>query len=199
MREQADAANNTYMVGNILMDTLRFNYDRLQRPAIMDELKLKEGEYIVLTLNRKALLADRDTLKQLLEKLLEAGVDIVAPLRGDTSKVVNELCHSDKLHIVDALPYLDFGWTAAHARAIVTDSGNVAEEATFNHVPCMTLNDYTEHMETVTVGTNELIGGDAERLGEALAKLKRGEWKQGELPERWDGRTADRIVQILTK
>jgi UDP-N-acetylglucosamine 2-epimerase (non-hydrolysing) len=199
LREQADAANNTYMVGNILMDTLRFNYDRLQRPAIMDELKLKEGEYIVLTLNRKALLADRDTLKQLLEKLLEAGVDIVAPLRGDTSKVVNELCHSDKLHIVDALPYLDFGWTAAHARAIVTDSGNVAEEATFNHVPCMTLNDYTEHMETVTVGTNELIGGDAERLGEALAKLKRGEWKQGELPERWDGRTADRIVQILTK
>ena len=63
----------------------------------------------------------------------------------------------------------------------------------------MTLNDYTEHVETVTVGTNELIGGDAERLGQALAKLKRGEWKQGELPDRWDGRSADRIVQILTK
>ena len=199
LREQSDAANNTYMVGNILMDTLRFNYNRLQRPSLMDELGLKEREYIVLTLNRKALLSDADTLKPLLEKLLESGVDIVAPLRGEAVRVVNELCPNNRLHIVGALPYLEFGWMAAHAKAMVTDSGNVAEEATFNHVPCMTLNDYTEHVETVTVGTNELIGGDAERLGQALAKLKRGEWKQGELPDRWDGRSADRIVQILTK
>jgi UDP-N-acetylglucosamine 2-epimerase (non-hydrolysing) len=166
---------------------------------MMEKWDIKEGEYMVLTLNRKALLNNPDTLKPLLEKLHESGLSIVAPLRLEAAKVVMELCHSERIIVVDALPYLEFGWLAAHAKAIVTDSGNVAEEATFNHVPCMTLNDYTEHVETVTVGTNELIGGDAEKLDEALAKLTRGEWKRGELPERWDGRAADRIVQILTK
>ena len=85
----------------------------------------------------------------------------------------------------------------AHACGIITDSGNVAEEATFNGVPCITLNSYTEHIETVKVGTNVLVGEDAELLGESVRKMALGEWKQGNLPDRWDGRSAERIVQIL--
>ena len=95
------------------------------------------------------------------------------------------------------LSYLEFGWLTANARGIITDSGNVAEEATFNGVPCITLNSYTEHIETVKVGTNELVGEDATLLGEMVAKMVRGEWKESALPDRWDGRTAERIVQIL--
>jgi UDP-N-acetylglucosamine 2-epimerase (non-hydrolysing) len=96
-----------------------------------------------------------------------------------------------------SLGYLEFGWLTAHACGIITDSGNVAEEATFNGVPCITLNSYTEHIETVKIGTNELVGEDAQLLGEMVAKMVRGEWKPGALPDRWDGRTAERIVQIL--
>ena len=73
----------------------------------------------------------------------------------------------------------------------------MAEEATFNGVPCITLNDYTEHQETVSVGSNVLVGEDADRLHEAVAKMVRGEWKHSALPDRWDGRTAERILQIL--
>ena len=98
---------------------------------------------------------------------------------------------------IPPLSYLEFGWLTAHARGIITDSGNVAEEATFNGVPCITLNSYTEHIETVKVGTNVLVGEDAELLGESVRKMVRGEWKQGNLPDRWDGRSAERIVQIL--
>lgn len=93
--------------------------------------------------------------------------------------------------------YLEFGWLTAHAKGIITDSGNVAEEATFNGVPCITLNNYTEHKETVTVGSNVLVGEDPERLGEAVAQLVSGQWKHSALPDRWDGRTAERILQIL--
>ena len=75
----------------------------------------------------------------------------------------------------------------------------MAEEATFNGVPCITLNSYTEHQETVTVGSNVLVGEDAQRLQEELAKMMAGNWKKCALPDRWDGRTAERIVQILTK
>ena len=79
----------------------------------------------------------------------------------------------------------------------MTDSGNVAEEATFNHVPCITLNSYTEHIETVKTGTNVLVGEDRQQLRDALTQLMAGQWKHGDLPDRWDGRTAERIVQIL--
>ena len=95
------------------------------------------------------------------------------------------------------LSYLEFGYLTAHARGIVTDSGNVAEEATFNRVPCITLNSYTEHQETVTVGSNLLVGEDADKLGKAVKDIVSGTWKKCAIPERWDGRSAERIVSIL--
>lgn len=101
------------------------------------------------------------------------------------------------IHIIDPLPYLEFGYLTAHAKGIVTDSGNVAEEATFNNVPCVTLNNYTEHIETVKVGSNMLVGEDAEKLAECVTDIEEGRWKKSSLPDRWDGRTSERIVHIL--
>ena len=80
---------------------------------------------------------------------------------------------------------------------MVTDSGNVAEEATFNHVPCITLNSYTEHIETVKTGSNVLVGENPELLSAEMERMVRKEWKPCGVPERWDGRSAERIVSIL--
>ena len=196
-REQSESSH-TYMVGNILMDTLRFNHARLRQPAGLGELTV--APYLVLTLNRRALLADKAYLAQVAETLVEADVNVIAPLREEARKAMEDILHplsADRIHLVGSLPYLEFGWLTAHALAIVTDSGNVAEEATFNGVPCMTLNDYTEHQETVTVGSNVLIGGDIQKLRTSLRSLKEGRWKQCALPDRWDGRTAERILQVL--
>lgn len=85
----------------------------------------------------------------------------------------------------------------SHAQGIITDSGNVAEEATFLGIPCMTLSTYAEHPETVTIGTNRLVGENPEILADALDILNKGEWQKGLLPERWDGHAAERIVQTL--
>ena len=203
-REQAEGSN-TYMVGNILMDTLRFNHQRLRQPSTFN---LPPSSYIVLTLNRKALLADEDNLKQMLEVIAETAGDtpIIAPLRGKAFEVVSQLLsnlpspvtlHPSPISLHPSFPYLEFGWLTAHAKGIITDSGNVAAEATFNGVPCITLNSYTEHQETVTVGSNVLVGGDADKLRTALRDLLSGNWKKCALPDRWDGRTAERIVKIL--
>ena len=193
-REQSEQSQ-TYMVGNILMDTLRFNHDRLKKPVSLPDVK--EGEFLVFTLNRKALLADQENLRKMLLAMTEAAgpVPIIAPLRPEAAEVVSSL--NSKLLIINSLTYLEFLWLTAHAKGVITDSGNVAEEATFNGVPCITLNDYTEHQETVTVGSNVLVGEDAERLREAVTKMVNGTWKHCALPDRWDGRTADRILQIL--
>ena len=194
-REQSDS-NNTYMVGNILMDTLRFNHQRLKKP----ELDIESGNYFVFTLNRKALLADEEKLQQMLVAMSEAAGDtpIIAPLRGKALEVVSNFKIQDSgFRLIDSLPYLEFGWLTAHAKGIITDSGNVAEEATFNSVPCITLNSYTEHQETVSVGSNVLVGEDPQRLKEEMQRIEAGQWKKCALPDRWDGRTAERIVQIL--
>lgn len=200
-REGAEQSR-VYRVGNILIDNLRFNHSRWQRPTIMDELQLEEGKYIVFTLNRKALLEDQENLKKMIQAIAEASgekqetrIPVVAPLRGKALEVVSTI--NSQLIIVPSLPYLEFGYLTSHALGVITDSGNVAEEATFNGVPCITLNSYTEHVETVKQGTNVLVGEDAEQLEKAMHDLLDGNWKKGSLPDRWDGRTAERIVQIL--
>ena len=198
-REGAEQSR-VYMVGNILIDNLRYNHDRWQRPPLMDEAQLADGRYLVFTLNRRALLRNEENLKLMMDALTSrADVPVVAVLRQEARRVVEAIVPSTPGFIyADPLPYLQFGYLTSHAMGIVTDSGNVAEEATFNGVPCITLNSYTEHIETVKVGTNVLVGEDAGQLAEALQEMVEGRWKKASLPERWDGRTAERIVRILT-
>jgi UDP-N-acetylglucosamine 2-epimerase (non-hydrolysing) len=125
------------------------------------------------------------------------GLPVIAPLRNAARQVVAQLPEASQLIMVAPMRYLEFGWLTAHAKAVITDSGNVAEEATWNGVPCITLNSYTEHIETVKVGSNVLVGENAQLLGDAICDMVNGRWKECALPERWDGRTAERIVQIL--
>ena len=201
-REGAELSK-IYMVGNILMDTLRFNHGRLVRPALLSNLQLNDGEYLVFTLNRKVLIANRPNLLAMVRQIAAASIHtpVVAPLRGAAAEAVKQcleqLGGAANVHVVEPLSYLEFGYLTVHAKGIVTDSGNVAEEATFNGVPCITLNSYTEHIETVKQGTNVLVGEDPEALAEALNTLQTGQWKHASIPDRWDGRSADRIVSIL--
>ena len=189
-REGAEM-HKIYMVGNILMDSMRANHQRWTKPACVTT-----DNYLVFTLNRKALIADEENLNRMLDAIVkEAGdVPVIAPLRGKAREMV---AHHGGIQVVEPLSYLEFGWLTSHAKGIITDSGNVAEEATFNNIPCITLNSYTEHIETVKQGTNVLVGEDAAKLSEAMQKLVQGQWKSSSLPDRWDGRTAERIVKIL--
>ncbi len=205
--------SKVYMVGNILMDTLRFNRSRWKEPTLSQptsSFNLQPAtsslptSYIVFTLNRKALIADEENLKKMVEAVIANanGVPVIAPLRGKAANVIEELMRQQgfppsSFIVHPPLSYLEFGWLTAHAMGIITDSGNVAEEATFNGVPCITLNSYTEHIETVKEGTNVLVGEDADLLGKHVADMVHGKWKEGAIPDRWDGRTAERILQIL--
>lgn len=212
-REGAELSK-VYMVGNILMDNLRYLKTKDQS-AVASRVKAQlaatlgdeaDMPYIVFTLNRHALISDKDKLYDLLSQLVATIGDtpVIAPLRQMAADAIVSLVGSHKLdlhnfHIVPAMGYLDFTWLSAHAKGIITDSGNVAEEATFNQVPCITLNNYTEHIETVKVGTNVLVGEDANKLAAAANDMVHGTWKQSGVPDRWDGRTAERILQILSE
>lgn len=194
--------SKVYLVGNILLDNLRHMRAWLHRPALMDTLKLRDGEYIVLTVNRKMLISDRVKLSALISALLSATGDmpVVAPLRGYARGPIEDVCaqlEAKSLIVTSSVGYAGFCYLTAHAKGIVTDSDNVAEEATFNGVPCVTLNDRVEHFETVSAGTNVLVGDDADSLNKAVCDMVAGKWKSSSLPDKWDGRTAERIIRIL--
>lgn len=204
-REGAETSN-IYMVGNILLDTLRHSLPRMVVPRGIEGIE--SMRYLVFTLNRKVLISDSQWLRQAMTTIVEAAestacspspLHIIAPLRDDVCRVVESMGISGGLlHIVPPMSYLEFVWLTSHAAGIITDSGNVAEEATFNDVPCITLNNYTEHIETVQLGTNRLVGNDCSLLRQSIDDIQQGAWRHATLPDRWDGRTAERILQILT-
>ncbi len=189
-----------FFVGNTMIDTLLVNLPRLQKPAFFDELGLRAGEYFVVTLHRPANVDQGDAFARLLAAIGEGtrGLPVVFPVHPRTAKTLRDLNEVPaSFHLVDPQPYLEFNYLVKHAKAVITDSGGITEETTVMGVPCLTLRDSTERPETVTTGTNELIGINPAALAPALDKLFAGQWKKGAIPEKWDGHTGERIVQVL--
>jgi len=200
LRKNGISDDRIFFVGNVMIDTLLVNESRFQKPAIYDELRLKEKEFFVLTMHRPANVDEENKLKRLMFEIIEnvRGADIVFPIHPRTAKIfANFGISADNLHIVEPLGYLDFNYLVKYAKAVITDSGGITEETTVMGVPCLTLRDNTERPETCDIGTNELIGTNPDNIKPALDKLFAGEWKKGTIPPLWDGKSADRIVDIL--
>jgi UDP-N-acetylglucosamine 2-epimerase (non-hydrolysing) len=200
LRRSGVAAERIFFVGNTMIDTLLANMPRLQKPVFFDEKGLKAGEYFVTTLHRPANVDKSDGFSHLLEAISEGarGLPVVFPVHPRTAKTLRDLqAVPSNFLLVDPQPYLEFNFLVRHAKAVITDSGGITEETTVMGVPCMTLRDNTERPETVTAGTNELIGTNPAALKPALDKLFASHWKQGGIPALWDGKTGGRIVSHL--
>lgn len=192
--------NRIFFVGNTMIDTLLKNRPRFQKPAVWDELQLKEKEYLVMTLHRPANVDEGSKLKALMDELIHhtEQLPLVFPVHPRTAKILEGMGISHpRLHMIEPLSYLEFNYLVERAKGVVTDSGGITEETTVMHVPCITLRDNTERPETIEVGTNELIGTDPAAIAPALQKLLSGNWKKGSVPEMWDGKTAERIITHL--
>lgn len=193
-------ANNVFFVGNVMIDTLLANKSRFTPPDFWENNGLKPYEYFVLTLHRPANVDIGSKLKEIIEQIVfnSRGIPIIFPIHPRTTKIYNNLgINFPNLFIVDPLGYLQFNYLVQHAKAVITDSGGITEETTVLGIPCMSLRDNTERPETVEIGTNELIGSDSKAIKPALMKLWAGNWKKGGIPEKWDGNSATRIVEII--
>lgn len=189
-----------FYVGNVMIDTLLKNRHRFFKPDFWDKLKLKEKEYIVITLHRPANVDEEKKLSKLLGEIISQSrqLPLIFPVHPRTAKILEKTGISDpRLHLVEPLSYLEFNYLVERARAVVTDSGGITEEASIMRVPCMTLRDNTERPETITLGTNELLGTDPKSIKPAMKRLFKGEWKKGNDIPLWDGNAAERIVEVL--
>ena len=200
LRKNGVDEERIFFVGNTMIDSLLRNIERFRKPEIWDRAGLESGSYVVMTLHRPANVDEEDKLKELLEAIIinSKGIPLVFPVHPRTAKIMMNIgIYAPNLHMIEPLGYLEFNYLVKHSKAVITDSGGITEETTVMHVPCMTLRDNTERPETISIGTNELIGTDPKAIAPAMGKLFSGNWKKGDIPEMWDGKTAERIVDIL--
>ena len=192
--------SNIFFVGNVMIDTLLKNETRLKKPALWKDLNLSDKNYLVMTLHRPGNVDEEVLLKKLITQIVTLGKDypIIFPIHPRTKKLLNGLAlNFENLHYVSPLGYLEFNYLVKHAFAVLTDSGGITEETTVMNVPCITLRDSTERPETYELGTNILVGNDPKKIESAFKLLLSNAWKQGTIPELWDGQAAKRIVNHL--
>lgn len=189
-----------FLVGNTMIDTLMKNRLRFLRPKIWDKLNLKKQEYFVLTMHRPANVDEEQKLREFLNIILSEtrGLPVIFPAHPRTQKVLERLNIAGyELHCIAPMSYLEFNYLVENAKAVITDSGGITEEASVMNVPCLTLRDNTERPETIDFGTNELVGTNPKNLKPNLEKLFAGNWKQAQNIPFWDGKSADRIVDVV--
>lgn len=203
LRNAGIEEDRIHFVGNTMIDTLLANQERLIDPEIkVEENKLKEREYLVLTLHRPANVDEEEKLKDMMQAIIEGSqnLPVIFPVHPRTAKILKNLgIEHSNLHYVEPLSYLEFNFLVKNAKAVITDSGGITEETTVMGVPCMTLRDNTERPETITMGTNELVGTDPKKLKPYMQRLMNGKWKKGSKIPLWDGNTAYRIIEKILK
>ncbi|HAQ65254.1 MAG TPA: UDP-N-acetylglucosamine 2-epimerase (non-hydrolyzing) [Bacteroidales bacterium] len=218
LRRSGVTDDRIFRVGNTMIDTLLHHRPRFVMPPVWNEIGLKQGQYIVMTLHRPANVDEEEKFRELLGEIIHHahGLPVVFPVHPRTARVIQAILsgasigedvsglskarsaiEASNLYMIEPLGYLEFNYLVERSKAVITDSGGITEETTVMGIPCMTLRDNTERPETITVGTNELIGTNPAAIGPAMKLLFDGGWKKGAIPELWDGHTAERIVKVL--
>jgi UDP-N-acetylglucosamine 2-epimerase (non-hydrolysing) len=202
-REGIDPAK-IHFVGNVMIDTLLLHRQRAAASGILDKLGVVPRSYVAMTLHRPSNVDDAAVFGRILDALevIQRELPIVFPIHPRTRKNLDALGLArrigalDNLKLIDPLGYLDFLRLTDCARLVITDSGGVQEETTILGVPCLTVRENTERPVTVDEGTNQVVGTDPQRILGGYERIKSG-GIQGRVPQFWDGRAAERIVEIL--
>ena len=126
------------------------------------------------------------------------GIPIIFPVHPRTKMILDKLnLNFENLFFIDPLGYLEFNYLVKNSLCVITDSGGITEETSYLNVPCLTLRDSTERPETITMGTNMLVGTDPKAIIEPMNTIINGNWKSGSVPELWDGKAAQRIIKHI--
>jgi UDP-N-acetylglucosamine 2-epimerase (non-hydrolysing) len=188
-----------FFVGNIMVDTLLANQSKLQKPGIFKSADLKIKKYFVLTLHRPSNVDTKSKLIKLLSTICINcnQIPIIFPVHPRTLKILKNASLPQNLILTDPLGYLEFNYLVKNSKGVITDSGGITEETTIMKIPCITIRNNTERPETVELGSNVLAGDDGNDIVTYIDKIIKDEWKKSSIPDLWDGKTAERIVQQL--
>jgi UDP-N-acetylglucosamine 2-epimerase (non-hydrolysing) len=199
LRAEGIADERMHFVGNTMIDTLVALEERFRSAGAAERLGVRPGSFALVTLHRPALV-DGPLLSETMAQLvgLAHEMPVVFPVHPRTRKMM-EAAEPDHpgLTLCEPLGYIDFLSLLADARAVLTDSGGIQEEATYLEVPCFTLRDNTERPVTIRAGTNRLLGLDPAAIAGIPAALAEPGPELSGPPHLWDGHAAERVADVL--
>ncbi|NPE28452.1 UDP-N-acetylglucosamine 2-epimerase (non-hydrolyzing) [Methanococcoides sp. SA1] len=169
--------SNVYLTGDVMADSLLYNREIAKsRSNILKVLDLKTNDYFVATIHRSSNTDNKENLKNIVDAFFEINETIVFPLHPRTEKSLKKYGLYDKLKssvkLIEPLGFLDFIKLMSHAKMILTDSGGIQKEAYILKVPCVTLRENTEWVETVEDGWNVLVGSNKDKIVEIVNEFK---------------------------
>jgi UDP-N-acetylglucosamine 2-epimerase (non-hydrolysing) len=186
-----------------MIDTLIRELPYAEASGILDTLGLKAGSYVYITLHRPSNVDDPAVLNRLMDVFLEMSKEetlVFAVHPRTRARMVEagfDMASTDRFKFIEPLGYRDNLMMIRSAKAMLTDSGGIQEEASALNIPCLTLRNNTERPVTVELGSSELVGNDPARIREAWGRFKSGSWKRATPIPLWDGKTGERIVRGL--
>ena len=203
--EQEGFSKKTHLVGDVMYDIFcRFeSVVRERKPVIIDQWGLKEKGYSVLTIHRQGNVDKRKNLRNILEGLSQSGEMFVFPVHPRTKNVLSEIIFDNvlkefgpRLRRIDPLGYIDFMALVSGGKMVVTDSGGLQKEAYMLGVPCLTLRDSTEWVETIKTKWNRLVPVETDQIRMSVKNVKKGK-RFSRLYG--DANAAEKIVNVITE
>ena len=194
-----------HFVGNTMIDTM-IAYDKeIEQSTILNQLKISEIPFVLMTMHRPATVDHEEEFKKLIEliKFVTIKYKIIFPIHPRTIKnakqfnLEKEFEENKNLICTEPLDYFSFQKLIKYCRFILTDSGGIQEESTYRKKPCLTLRPNTERPVTVEAGTNTLLPFNLEQLKEQILLIENGNYKKGQIPDMWDGGATERILKIV--
>lgn len=196
------ASTNIHFVGNVMIDTLYQNLERISTPDFWDKFNLETKNYIILTLHRPSNVDEEKSLIHLLQGIdkMVGNKKVVFPIHPRTKAILGETDLDLKnIIFVEPQSYLNFMFLIKNSFAVITDSGGISEETTVLGIPCFTMRTTTERPETIDIGTNILVGISIENLEKIYSHFLINGIPKAGIPELWDGKASERIIDILLK
>lgn len=198
-------AANIFRVGNLMIDTLLRLRPKAAQSTVLTRLGLKPKSYALATLHRPANVDTPEALSGFLDAFgrIQRHLPVAFQIHPRTRKNITSFGLDPKLeamtdlHVLEPVGYVDFLHLQENARLALVDSGGIQEETTVLGVPCLTLRDNTERPVTLTHGTNRLVGRDPDAIVQAAEEALAAAPNGHSVPELWDGRSAQRLVEVL--
>jgi len=197
--------NSIKLVGNIMIDSLLNNMEISKKSRIHNELNIVKGEYATITLHRPSNVDFKGVFSGIIEafEIIGKEIPIIFPAHPRTSNMITKFGFEDRVNqipnfqMIKPQGYLDFLALIKHSKAVLTDSGGLQEETTALGIPCITIRENTERPITVTEGTNTIVGSKTKNIVKEWDNISKNKGKKGNVPELWDGKTAERIGRCI--
>lgn len=205
LRSEGKDSAKVYFVGNTMIDTLVSFTDEIESQPILEQYNLKKNAYVLMTMHRPATVDNEEGIVKLFDLLKELvkTQQIVFPMHPRTLNNISKFGLKESFYslnnlvITGPLDYYSFQNLIHNCKMVLTDSGGIQEETTYKQKPCLTLRPNTERPSTINVGSNTLMDFDISAILKQVESIDSGSYKKGKIPELWDGKSTERILEVL--